>query len=115
VSGAALSEVRERCFSQDDDAEQIRFNLRTEFFKARVFERSDVAVSSIVHQNVQSTKSPDRPFNRVIRLGFVCHIEGERQNAIAIFWLKIGKVTYCPGSGRDAVPGFKPCDCKRAS
>src|SRR5207237_9360152 len=67
-----------------DHAEQSRFDLRAEVLHARVFDRSEVAVASVVDEHVETAERVDCRLDRCRRGALVCYVESYRANLVAV-------------------------------
>jgi hypothetical protein len=91
VPGALLAQMRDRGLGDIDDTEEIRLDLRAEAREGGILDRSDVAVSGIVDEDVESSEGFECALDGVARCSFVRDVERDGAHLIAIALDEIGK------------------------
>jgi hypothetical protein len=82
----------------NNGTKEIRFDLRTELLKRGVLNWGDVAVASVVHQDVELAEGADRCLDGLVCLCLVGDIQYERENKIAILVFQLRQIFYLASS-----------------
>ncbi len=84
MTHALFPHDRNRSFGDDDNAEEIRFDLRTEIGERRILDRADITVTGIIDQYVQPAKGFNGGLNGMTRRAFVSHVKRNGTNLITV-------------------------------
>ncbi len=98
MARAALAKVRQHRFGENNDTKEIRFDLHMELLKRGVLNRGDVAVASVIHQDVEFAEGADRGLDGLVCLCLVGDIQNERENEIAILVFQLRQIFYLASS-----------------
>jgi len=115
VSGRLFAEPGQRRPRNVYDTVKVRLDLGAEIFISDVFDRSKIAVTGIIYQDIQTAKSFNRLLNCATRCCCVSHIKCKREHLLAILCFKVGQLLWPARSGDEPVSRCKNCFSKLAA
>src|SRR5882757_3847024 len=115
MTGALLPHEWKRRLGDVDDAEQIRLNLRPKLVEARILDRTDVAIPSIVHEHVESSEGLCRQGDGMGGRRLAGHIKRNGAHLFAIPLDEVRELRGIAGRGNELVSCSEYCFGKRAS
>src|SRR2546427_7412370 len=96
VTAPLLAHDRKRSASHINDAIEICVHQRLESLRTQLLERSDVAVSSVIYDDIEVSENVNRHLHRCLGRLFVGHVEDSGANLIAILIHQIFEPATAP-------------------
>ena len=109
MSRALCAQHRNGGLGDDDDAEQVRLDLRAEVLEARLLDGPDVAVSGIVDQHVEPAEHLDGLAHGLVRGPRVGDVEREGEHVIAPARDEVVEGGGVAGGGDQPMPRSQHC------
>src|SRR5256886_1145467 len=103
VTAPLLAHDRKRSAGHINDAIEICVHQRLESLRTQLLERSDVAVSSVIYDDIEASESVDCHLHRCLRRLFVSHVERNGANLIAILIHQIVEAARVSGGCHEAM------------
>src|ERR1700682_1153339 len=92
MAAALLAQDRQRGARDVDDAIEIGFHLRAEIGVVAFLDRGDVAVTRVVHDDIEAAEGIDGLLNGRPRRSGISHVERDGAHALAILLYERGKI-----------------------
>jgi hypothetical protein len=98
---------RDRCLGNNDDAEEIGFDLGTEIGKAGILNRADISIARIVNEDIQSSKGIRGCLYGPLCRSLISNVEGDGANSITVALRQIRELCRIARRGDELVTGAK--------
>src|SRR5438477_9908799 len=115
VTAPLLAHDRQRSTGHVNDAIKICVHQRLESLRTQLLERSDVAVSRVIYEDIEVSENVNRQLHRCLRRLFVGHVERSGATLIAIFNHQIVEAARVAGGCNEAMTSGQHSFCDVAA
>src|SRR5258706_15249841 len=75
--------------------------------RAQLLERCNIAVPGVIHDNVETSKRGNRRLHGRLSGAFICHVQRDRTNAVAVLFYQVIKSLRVASRGDESIAGFE--------
>src|SRR6266478_9102807 len=107
MTGRLLPHDRDCGLGDNDDAEEIGFDLCAKIGQARILNRADITIAGIIDEYVQPPKGFNGGPNGITRRTLISHVEGNGANLFTVAPHEIGELRRITRGGNELVTSSK--------